>query len=88
MLFEDNETVALTLFSHPGDWYMVGGGPAERTRVLTQTAHRIRRGLIEAFRAYTGGRFEAVMSTDTTRRDRLYPVELYARWAPYTKDDQ
>lgn len=84
VLLDDHEVIADRLVAHPGEWFLVGGGDADRFGVLRQTAYRIRRGLIRAFLPRPGGRFDATVSSVDPGgdQDRLYPVEVYARWVP------
>lgn len=86
VLLDEYEVVAARLLRYPNKWYLVGGGDADRFAVLRQTAYRIRRGLIRAFLPRPGGRFEAkVSSVDLGGSpNRLYEVEVYARWVPVT----
>ncbi|HEX8321686.1 hypothetical protein [Longimicrobium sp.] len=81
VLFEDFGTVADTVKGKPGEWHLVGGGPEARYGVFSQTAYRIRRGLIAAFANPEGGRWEVQVSTDK-RVERDHPVEVYLRFVP------
>jgi hypothetical protein len=84
VLFEDFETVAKTVAANPGQWHLVGGGSRERYGVFSQTAYRIRRGLISAFADPQGGYWEVQVSTDQ-RVEREHPVEVYLRFVPVEK---
>lgn len=83
VLLDDHEVIADKLVAHPDEWFLIGGGDVDRFAVLRQTAYRIRRGLIAAYMPRHGGRFEAKVSSPIPDdADRLYPVEVYARWVP------
>lgn len=82
VLFEDFDTTATTVRQNPGKWFLVGGGERDRYGVFSQTAYRIRRGLIAAFATPTGGYWEAQVSTDQRVEDRKHPVEVYLRFVP------
>jgi hypothetical protein len=79
VLFEDFDSVAETVKATPDKWFLVGGGDEDRLSVFSQTAYRIRRGLIKAFAEPTGGRWEVQVSTDK-RVERKHPVEVYLRF--------
>lgn len=83
VLFEPFEKVAAVVRSNPSAWHLVGGGPQERYKVFSQTAYRIRRGLIKAFAEPEGGFWEVNVSTDK-RVKRDHPVEVYMRFVPVT----
>lgn len=79
VLFEPFDQVATTVRANPGKWHLVGGGPTDRYSVFSQTAYRIRRGLIKAFAEPEGGYWEVQVSTDK-RVKRDHPVEVYLRF--------
>jgi len=79
VLFESFESVASKAKAEPNKWFLVGGGPQERYGVFSQTAYRIRRGLIKAFSKPQGGTWEVQVSTDQ-RVQRDHPVEVYLRF--------
>lgn len=81
VLFEDFQKVADTVRENPGKWHLVGGGPSTRYGVFSQTAYRIRRGLIKAFAEPHGGSWEVQVSTDQ-RVERTHEVEVYLRFVP------
>lgn len=81
VLFEPFDQVATTVRANPGKWHLVGGGPETRYSVFSQTAYRIRRGLIKAFAEPEGGYWEVQVSTDK-RVQRDHPVEVYLRFVP------
>lgn len=81
VLFEDFGKVATEVRANPGKWHLVGGGPKSKYGVFSQTAYRVRRGLIKAFAAPEGGYWEVQVSTDQ-RVEREYPVEVYLRFVP------
>jgi hypothetical protein len=81
VLFDTFEKVADTAKASPGKWFLVGGGPETRYSVFSQTAYRIRRGLIKAFAEPHGGYWEVQVSTDK-RVQRDHPVEVYLRFVP------
>lgn len=85
VLFQPNDEVVAQVQGDPGAWYLVGGGERDRLGVISQTAYRIRRGLITSFAAPEGGIFEVQVSTDRSIEERAYPVELYLRWQPTVK---
>jgi hypothetical protein len=80
VLFESFASVAAKTRDNPGKWFLVGGGPESRYSVFSQTAYRIRRGLIRAFADPQGGTWEVQVSTDK----REHPVEVYLRFVPVT----
>jgi hypothetical protein len=82
VLFEDFNTTAETVRDKPGKWFLVGGGERDRYGVFSQTAYRIRRGLIAAFAQPQGGYWEVQVSTDQRVEDRKHPVEVYLRFVP------
>lgn len=82
VLFESFDQVATAVHSNPGKWHLVGGGPTHRYGVFSQTAYRIRRGLISAFAEPEGGYWEVQVSTDKRVEDRKHPVEVYLRFVP------
>jgi hypothetical protein len=79
VLFDTFDAVAKTCRENPGKWHLVGGGPEGRYGVFSQTAYRIRRGLISAFAEPEGGYWEVQVSTDK-RVEREHPVEVYLRF--------
>jgi hypothetical protein len=81
VLFEPFPKVAATVRANPGKWHLVGGGPEKRYNVFSQTAYRIRRGLIKAFAEPEGGFWEVQVSTDK-KVQRNHPVEVYLRFVP------
>lgn len=81
VLFDTFDSVAKTALAKPGEWFLVGGGPEDRYSVFSQTAYRIRRGLIKAFADPQGGFWEVQVSTDK-RVQRDHPVEVYLRFVP------
>jgi hypothetical protein len=81
VLFEDFAKVAETVRANPAKWHLVGGGPKSRYGVFSQTAYRIRRGLISAFADPQGGYWDVQVSTDQ-RVERDHPVEVYLRFVP------
>ena len=82
VLLYPNPEVAAWLREHPGEWFLVATGERERRRVLTQTAFRIRHGLLADFSVGHDGRFEAVASADKSRPDQVADVEVSARFVP------
>jgi hypothetical protein len=81
VLAEDAAVIAKKLQADPGQWYLIAMGPIERLGVLSQTAYRIRRRAISAFKQ-EGGEFDCRVSTDMHVPDREAAVELYCRWIP------
>ena len=70
------------LREHPGQWFLVATSGLARRRVLTQTAFRIRHGLLTDFSAGRDGRFEATVIAARSRPDQVADVEVSARWMP------
>lgn len=82
VLFEPYDQVVAKVKADPGEWYLVGGDDLDRLGTISQTAYRIRHGLITTFASPAGGAFEVKVSTDKSLEDREHPVELYLRWVP------
>jgi hypothetical protein len=90
VLTEPADEVVAKLKGAPNEWFIIADGPMKRRGVIAQTAHRIRTGAIEAFevhplpgrRKLLPGKFECLVSTDTSIIGRTAEVELYARWVP------
>jgi len=79
ILFEPYATVATKCKATPGKWYLVGAGPKERLRVISQTAWRIRRGQLSAF-VVDSGSWEAYVASSDGRDGASERVELFLRY--------
>lgn len=79
VLFEPYAAVATKCKATPGKWYLVGSGPKERLRVISQTAWRIRRGQLAAFLVDSGS-WEAYVASSDKREAATDRVELYLRY--------
>jgi hypothetical protein len=84
VLIEANEVVARKLRDDPDGWYLVAVGGRGRARVLSQTAHRIRKGELEDFPVESAGKFTATSTSAADRPDKVADVELYAKYVPST----
>ena len=92
VLAEPAEVVVDKLLANPEQWYRIAGtdyckAPEDHrvgcqcsVRTLTQTAHRIRTGVLGAFARIKDGCFQVVATSAASRPDRKYDVEIKARW--------
>ena len=80
------------LLANPEQWFRIAGtdyckAPADHpagcqcsVRTLTQTAYRIRTGILGAFARVKDGCFQVVATSAANRPDRRYDVEIKARY--------
>lgn len=80
----DAEEIAEFLRKHAGQWYLISPVPcpAERSSVIKQTAHRIRKGKLAAFPLSDKGHWEVNTTAARDRADAVAEVEMVARWVP------
>jgi hypothetical protein len=87
VLLESSRVIADKVQAAPATWFLVGGGDRSRLGSMSQTAWRIRRGLIAAFAEPDGGYYEVQVTAAADRPDPDYEVEMYLRWVPLQVDD-
>lgn len=98
VLADTPEEVARTLVAQPARWFRIAGSELCRqpdyhapgckcaVRVLTQTAYRVREKDLRGFADVRDGCFEASALSAANRPDRLWPVEIKARYLPDCPD--
>lgn len=79
VLLETVDATVSKLQGKPQTWMLIAHGGMDRHRVISQTAYRIRKGLLRGFES-DDGHYDTQVSTDTSIPDRIAPVELYAMW--------
>lgn len=94
VLADAPEEVARTLVAQPSQWFRIAGSEYCRqpdyhadgckcaVRVLTQTAYRVREKDLRGFADTPRGCFEASALSAANRPDKLWPVEIKARYVP------
>lgn len=92
VLAAPSDVIVDTLVAQPDQWFRVAGAdycrqPEDHApecrcsiRVLTQTAYRIRERALGAFASVQEGCFQARALSSASRPDRVWPVEIKARW--------
>jgi hypothetical protein len=95
VLAAPSDVVVDTLLAQPEQWFRIAGcdycrNPEEHiqgcrcaVRTLTQTAYRVREGDLGAFAGVRDGCFEARALSAADRPDKLYDVEIKARWVQH-----